>query len=106
MRAAIRQIAVEEITDQFFDFRITQRIIGFDRMTANGFGDHVFAQTERRGRVTRGLQLVYHRLHKRNRVRRPNEDRQAVDFERVRPEAVKLIAIFISVSSRLQATLE
>ena len=26
MRAAIRQIAVEQIADQFFHFRITQRI--------------------------------------------------------------------------------
>ncbi len=36
MRATVRQIAIQQIPNQFLNFGITQRIIGFDGMAANG----------------------------------------------------------------------
>src|SRR6516162_2385621 len=47
MRAAVRQIAVEQIADQLFHFRIAQRIVGFDSVPAHTLGDHLFSQTHR-----------------------------------------------------------
>ena len=48
VRATIGQLALQQIADQLLHFEITQRIIRFDRVPANRFRDHVFAQPQRR----------------------------------------------------------
>src|SRR6266513_1475665 len=47
MGTAIRQIAVEQIANQFLYFGITQRIIGFDGVPTYRLGNHLFAQSHR-----------------------------------------------------------
>ena len=63
MRAAVRQVALEQILDQFLHFEITQRVVRFDRVTTNTFCNHVFAQTERRTAFTRALEIIDHFTH-------------------------------------------
>ena len=68
MRAAIGQIALKQIGDQLFHFRITQGIVRFDGMTANCLRDHILAQAQGGAAVARALEPVDHFAHERHRV--------------------------------------
>ena len=68
VRAAVGQIALEQILDKFFDFEIPQRIIGLHSVATNRLGDHLFAQSHGRTVVGHAFEIIDHFAHELRRI--------------------------------------
>ena len=68
MRAAVGQIALEQILDKFLDFEVSQRVIGLYSVTTNRLGYHLFAQSHGRTAVARAFEVIDHFAHELRRI--------------------------------------
>ena len=58
MRAGVGHVAAAQGIDEAFEFGAVERIVGFDGVAADGFGDHVFAQAPCVYVLARGFECV------------------------------------------------
>jgi len=63
MRAGVGHGAVAEALEEGLQFRIGQGIVGLDRVAADGFGDHVFAEAHGVDAGTCGFEFIDQRQH-------------------------------------------
>jgi hypothetical protein len=68
VRAAVGQIALEQILDKFFDLEIPQRIIRLHGVATNRLGDHFFAQSHGRTAAGNAFQIIDYFAHELRRI--------------------------------------
>jgi hypothetical protein len=81
VRAGVGHVAAAQGIDKAFEFGAAQRIVGFDGVTANGFGDHVFAEAPGVYVLAGGFQSVDQFDDESARVGNFDEGRQRIEQE-------------------------
>ena len=74
----VRHRAAAEVFDQIFQFRSRQRVVGFNSMAADGFGDDEFAEAESVHGLAGRFEFVHKFKNKAARVAGADEGRQRV----------------------------
>ena len=82
MRTGVRHGAPAEVFDEVLQLAASQRIIGFDGVAADSFGDRVFSQTRGIYFVAGGFEFVNEFKDEATRIRDFDERRQGVEQER------------------------
>src|SRR5258708_30431580 len=88
VRAAVREVAGEEVLDEADEFGFAEEIVGLDGVAADGLGDHVFAEAQFAGLCAGFAEVVDDLAQELGGLAAAEERGEAIDLEGPRAEGL------------------